>query len=379
MKRILFIDRDGTLIKEAPPTYQVDDFSKLEFYPGMFEFMGRIAREMEYELVMVTNQDGLGTPAFPDKSFWPIQNLVMKSLENEGIHFSGIHIDKSLPEEHSPNRKPGIGMLTGYLNNKEFDIPGSYVIGDRITDVQLARNLGCAAIWIKHDAALGGKEISDSISDLQKQVALETTNWEEIYLYLKSGLRHVVHERNTHETRIRIELNADGQGRSDIHTGLGFFDHMLEQLARHGKLDLSIQVKGDLQIDEHHSIEDTGIALGEAFAMALADKRGMERYGFALPMDDAEARVLLDFGGRTWIVWNASFQREKLGDMPTEMFFHFFKSFSDAARCNLNIECHGENEHHKIEAIFKAFAKAIRMAIKRDPLSNYLPTTKGVV
>jgi len=379
MKRILFIDRDGTLIKEAPPTYQVDDFSKLEFYPGMFEFMGRIAREMEYELVMVTNQDGLGTPAFPDKSFWPIQNLLMKSLENEGIHFSGIHIDKSLPEEHSPNRKPGIGMLVGYLNNKEYDIPGSYVIGDRITDVQLARNLGCAAIWIKHDAALGGKEISDSISDLQKQVALETTNWEEIYLYLKSGLRHVVHERNTHETRIRIELNADGQGRSDIHTGLGFFDHMLEQLARHGKLDLSIQVKGDLQIDEHHSIEDTGIALGEAFAMALADKRGMERYGFALPMDDAEARVLLDFGGRTWIVWNASFQREKLGDMPTEMFFHFFKSFSDAARCNLNIECHGENEHHKIEAIFKAFAKAIRMAIKRDPLSNYLPTTKGVV
>ncbi len=379
MKRILFIDRDGTLIKEAPPTYQVDDFSKLEFYPGMFEFMGRIAREMEYEWVMVTNQDGLGTPAFPDKSFWPIQNLIMKSLENEGIHFSGIHIDKSLPEEHSPNRKPGIGMLTGYLNNKEYDIPGSYVIGDRITDVQLARNLGCAAIWIKHDAALGGKEISDSISDLQKQVALETTNWEEIYLYLKSGLRHVVHERNTHETRIRVELNADGQGRSDIHTGLGFFDHMLEQLARHGKLDLSIQVKGDLQIDEHHSIEDTGIALGEAFAMALADKRGMERYGFALPMDDAEARVLLDFGGRTWIVWNASFQREKLGDMPTEMFFHFFKSFSDAARCNLNIECHGENEHHKIEAIFKAFAKAIRMAIKRDPLSNYLPTTKGVV
>ena len=379
MKRILFIDRDGTLIKEAPPTYQVDDFTKLEFYPGMFEFMGRIAREMEYELVMVTNQDGLGTPDFPDKSFWPIQNLVMKSLENEGIHFSGIHIDKSFPEEHSPNRKPGIGMLTGYLNNKEYDIPGSYVIGDRITDVQLARNLGCAAIWIKHDAALGGKEISDSISDLQKQVALETTNWEEIYLYLKSGLRHVVHERNTHETRIRIELNADGQGRSDIHTGLGFFDHMLEQLARHGKLDLSIQVKGDLQIDEHHSIEDTGIALGEAFAMAQADKRGMERYGFALPMDDAEARVLLDFGGRTWIVWNASFQREKLGDMPTEMFFHFFKSFSDAARCNLNIECHGENEHHKIEAIFKAFAKAIRMAIKRDPLSNYLPTTKGVV
>ncbi len=379
MKRILFIDRDGTLIREAPPTYQVDDFSKLEFYPGMFEFMGRIAREMEYELVMVTNQDGLGTPAFPDKTFWPVQNLLMKSLENEGIHFSGVHIDKSLPEDHSPNRKPGIGMLTGYLNNKEYDIPGSFVIGDRITDVQLARNLGCAAIWIKHDAGLGRKEISDSLSDLEKQVALETTNWEEIYIYLKSGLRHVVHERNTHETRIRIELNADGQGNSEIHTGLGFFDHMLEQIARHGKMDLHIQVKGDLQIDEHHTIEDTGIALGEAFGMALADKRGMERYGFALPMDDAEARVLLDFGGRSWIVWNASFQREKLGDMPTEMFFHFFKSFSDAARCNLNIECHGENEHHKIEAIFKAFARAVRMAIKRDPLSNYLPTTKGFI
>jgi imidazoleglycerol-phosphate dehydratase/histidinol-phosphatase len=378
MKRILIIDRDGTLIKEAPPTYQVDDFSKLEFYPGMFEFMGRIARELDYELVMVTNQDGLGTPAFPDETFWPVQEMVMKSLENEGIHFAEVHIDKSLPAEHSPNRKPGIGMLTGYLNNNDYDIPGSYVIGDRITDVQLAKNLGCSAIWIKQDVNLGGKEVRDSMSDLQKVITLETTRWEEIYLYLKSGLRQVVHERNTNETKIRIELNADGNGKADIHTGLGFFDHMLEQIARHGKMDLKIQIKGDLGIDEHHTIEDTGIALGEAFAKALADKRGMERYGFALPMDDAEARVMLDFGGRNWIVWNATFQREKVGDMPTEMFFHFFKSFSDTARCNLNIECHGENEHHKIEAIFKAFAKAIRMAVKRDPLSNYLPTTKGM-
>jgi imidazoleglycerol-phosphate dehydratase/histidinol-phosphatase len=303
----------------------------------------------------------------------------MKSLENEGIHFSAVHIDRSLPEDHSPNRKPGTGMLRAYLNNKEYDIPGSYVIGDRITDVQLAKNLGCSAIWIRYDENLGGKEIQDSLADLQKAVALETVRWEDIYLFLKSGLRQVVHERNTNETKIRIELNIDGSGKSDIHTGLGFFDHMLEQIARHGKMDLKIIVKGDLQIDEHHTIEDTGIALGEAFAKALADKRGMERYGFALPMDDARAQVLLDFGGRNWIVWNAFFQRERVGDMPTEMFFHFFKSFSDAARCNLNIECHGENEHHKIEAIFKAFAKAVRMAVKRDPLNNYLPTTKGMV
>jgi imidazoleglycerol-phosphate dehydratase/histidinol-phosphatase len=379
MKRLLFIDRDGTLIKEVPPSYQVDDFRKLEFYPAMFEYLGRIARELDYELVMVTNQDGLGQPAFPLDRFQPIQDLIMKSLENEGIHFSAVHIDRSLPEDHSPNRKPGTGMLKAYLNNKEYDIPGSYVIGDRITDVQLAKNLGCSAIWIRYDENLGGKEIQDSLADLQKAVALETVRWEDIYLFLKSGLRQVVHERNTNETKIRIELNIDGSGKSDIHTGLGFFDHMLEQIARHGKMDLKIIVKGDLQIDEHHTIEDTGIALGEAFAKALADKRGMERYGFALPMDDARAQVLLDFGGRNWIVWNAFFQRERVGDMPTEMFFHFFKSFSDAARCNLNIECHGENEHHKIEAIFKAFAKAVRMAVKRDPLNNYLPTTKGMV
>jgi imidazoleglycerol-phosphate dehydratase / histidinol-phosphatase len=379
MKRILFIDRDGTLIKESPPTYQIDDFSKLEFYPGMFEFMGRIAREMDYELVMVTNQDGLGKPEFPESKFWPVQDFVMHALSNEGIQFSQVHIDKSLPGDHSPYRKPGTGMLTAYLNNDQYDIPGSYVIGDRITDVQLAKNLGCKAVWLKQDADLGGKEIKNTVSELEQVVALETVHWSDIYSFLKSGLRQVILERNTSETKVRIELNADGNGKSDIDTGLAFFNHMLDQIARHGRMDLKISVQGDLHIDEHHTIEDTGIALGEAMARALADKRGMERYGFALPMDDADAQVLLDFGGRNWIVWNAFFKREKIGDMPTEMFFHFFKSFSDAARCNLNITCHGDNEHHKIEAIFKAFAKAIRMAVKRDPLSNHLPTTKGII
>jgi imidazoleglycerol-phosphate dehydratase/histidinol-phosphatase len=379
MKRILFIDRDGTLIKESPPTYQIDDFSKLEFYPGVFEFMGRIAREMQYELVMVTNQDGLGGPAFPENKFWPVQDFVMHCFANEGIHFSAVHIDRSFPADNSPTRKPGTGMLKDYLNNAEYDIAASFVIGDRITDVQLAKNLGCKAIWLKQDMSLGATEISDSINDLEKIVALESDQWSNIYSFLKSGLRQVIHERITKETKIRIELNADGIGKADIRTGLSFFDHMLDQIAKHGNLDLSIQVQGDLQIDEHHTIEDTGIALGEAFAKALADKRGMERYGFVLPMDDSDAQVLLDFGGRNWIVWNAHFQREKVGDMPTEMFFHFFKSFSDSARCNLNITCHGDNEHHKIEAIFKAFAKAIRMAVKRDPLSNHLPTTKGII
>jgi imidazoleglycerol-phosphate dehydratase / histidinol-phosphatase len=379
MKRILFIDRDGTLIRESPPTYQIDDFNKLEFYPGVFEFMGRIAREMDYELVMVTNQDGLGQSEFPEDKFWPVQDFVMHCLANEGIRFSAVHIDRSLPADNSPSRKPGTGMLTAYLNNDQYDISGSFVIGDRITDVQLAKNLGCKAIWLKHDAQLGGKEIKDPVSELEQVVALETVHWSAVYSFLKSGLRQVVHERNTRETKIRVELNADGNGKSDIHTGLAFFDHMLDQIARHGRMDLKINVQGDLHVDEHHTIEDTGIALGEAMAKALADKRGMERYGFALPMDDADAQVLLDFGGRNWIVWNVHFLREKVGDMPTEMFFHFFKSFSDAARCNLSITCHGENEHHKIEAIFKAFARTLRMAVKRDPLSDDLPTTKGII
>ncbi|HZE84274.1 MAG TPA: bifunctional histidinol-phosphatase/imidazoleglycerol-phosphate dehydratase HisB [Puia sp.] len=379
MKRILFIDRDGTLIKEAPPTYQIDSFGKLEFYPYMFEYMGKIAREFDYELVMVTNQDGLGTPLFPEDQFWPVQNLVMKSLENEGVHFSAVHIDKSFPKDNAPTRKPGIGMLESYLDNEEYDIENSYVIGDRITDVQLAKNLGCMAIWLNNDPDLGGAEISDARKELDETIALETTQWARIYEFMKLGLRRVIYERNTNETQIKIELNVDGSGKANIVTGLGFFDHMLEQIARHGKMNLTVRVNGDLHIDEHHTIEDTGIALGETFAKALADKRGMERYGFALPMDEADAKVLIDFGGRSWIVWNAEFKREMIGEMPTEMFFHFFKSFSDAARCNLNIECRGENEHHKIEAIFKAFAKAIRMAVKRDPLSNYLPSTKGVL
>jgi imidazoleglycerol-phosphate dehydratase/histidinol-phosphatase len=380
MKGVLFIDRDGTLINEAPPSYQLDSFDKLSFYPHMFEFMGRIAAELDYELVMATNQDGLGTSSFPEDTFWPMHNFVLKSLENEGICFSKVLIDKTYPHENAPTRKPGIGMFTDYLNNAGYDIPNSYVIGDRITDMQLAKNLGCKGIWINNDAGLGAAEINDKVEALrQSTVVLETTEWSRIYEYLKQGLRLVKHQRNTNETRIAIELNMDGNGSASISTGMGFFDHMLEQIARHGKIDLDIRVKGDLHIDEHHTIEDTGIALGEAFAKALADKTGMERYGFALPMDESEAKVLIDFGGRNWIVWNAEFKREKIGEMPTEMFYHFFKSFSDAAKCNLNIECKGENEHHKIEAIFKAFAKAVRMAVKKDPFSNYLPSTKGVL
>jgi imidazoleglycerol-phosphate dehydratase/histidinol-phosphatase len=286
-------------------------------------------------------------------------------------------IDRSFPKDNLDTRKPGIGLLKSYIGNKDYDLENSYVIGDRITDVQLAKNLGCKAIWLNNDPHLGGAEIADSVQQLHGVVALETTDWSTVYEFLKLGLRKVSHVRNTNETQIQIELNLDGEGKSNISTGVGFFDHMLDQIARHGKIDLSIQSKGDLHIDEHHTIEDTGIALGEAFAKALADKRGIERYGFALPMDEAEAKVLIDFGGRNWIVWNAEFRREKIGEMPTEMFFHFFKSFSDGAKCNLNIECHGENEHHKIEAIFKAFAKA--MAVKRDPMSNYLPSTKGVL
>ncbi|MFN5649795.1 MAG: bifunctional histidinol-phosphatase/imidazoleglycerol-phosphate dehydratase HisB [Sphingobacteriales bacterium] len=378
MKKILFIDRDGTMIKEAPPTYQIDAFEKLQFYPEVFKYLGLIAREMDFELVLVTNQDGLGTDVYPEETFWPVHKLVMESFANEGIVFAAEHIDKSFPHENLSTRKPGTGMLTKYMDGS-YDLAASYVIGDRITDVQLAKNLGCRAIWLNNDPELGGKEVSDDAVALQQVSALETGSWEDIYKFLKLGERKLMHERNTNETKIHIELNLDGSGKANIHTGLGFFDHMLDQVARHGKLDLAVKVQGDLHIDEHHTIEDTGIALGEAFAILLTDKRGLERYGFALPMDEAEAKVLIDFGGRNWIVWNAEFKREKIGEMPTEMFFHFFKSFSDAARCNVSIECKGENEHHKIEAIFKAFAKAIKMAVKRDAFSNYLPSTKGVL
>jgi len=380
MKKILFIDRDGTIINEVPPTYQIDSFEKLSFYPKIFRYLGLIATELDFELVMVTNQDGLGTTAFPENSFWPVQDFIMECLSQEGIEFSAVHIDKSFPEENAPTRKPGTGMLTEYINNSNYDLEHSYVIGDRITDVQLAKNLGCKAIWLNMDETLGSNEIQQHAStELEPCIALKTLDWSDIYAFLKLKSRTVIHERKTNETKIFIELNLDGNGTSEIHTGIGFFDHMLDQVARHGKIDLKINAQGDLHIDEHHTIEDTGIALGEAFALALQDKRGMERYGFALPMDDASAKVLIDFGGRNWLVWDAEFKREKIGDMPTEMFFHFFKSFTDAAKCNLNVSCKGENEHHKIEAIFKAFAKAIKMAIKRDPFSNYLPSTKGVL
>lgn len=379
MKKILFIDRDGTLINEAPPTYQLDSFDKVTFYPGMFTWMGKVAREMDFELVMVTNQDGLGTPKFPEEAFLPPHNLVMRNLESEGIHFSEVLIDKTYPEENAPTRKPGTGMLTHYINNPEYDMAGSYVIGDRITDMQLAKNLGCKGIWLNLDEALGAAEISDTLKNLENTIVLKTKSWEDIYAYLQLKERRVQHERNTNETRILIDINLDGTGKCEIETGLGFFDHMLHQLGRHSGIDLKITTKGDLHIDEHHTIEDAGIALGEAFGKALGNKAGIERYGFLLPMDDCLAQVGIDFGGRPWLVWHADFKREKIGEMPTEMFYHFFKSFSDAAKCNLNIKAEGDNEHHKIEAIFKAWAKAIKMAIKRTPGNSQLPSTKGVL
>jgi imidazoleglycerol-phosphate dehydratase / histidinol-phosphatase len=378
-KRILFIDRDGTLIKEAPPTYQLDSFEKVEFYPSMFEYMRRIATELDFELVMVTNQDGLGTATFPENTFWPVHNFIMKALENEKIFFSNIYIDKTFPAENAPTRKPGTGMLTNYLDNKEYDLAGSFVIGDRITDVQLAKNLGCKAIWLNNDPSLGGGEIKDTVTALQEVITLETTDWKNIYELLKLGKRQIQHQRNTNETKISITLNLDGTGVTEINTGLHFFNHMLDQLGRHSGIDLAIAVDGDLHIDEHHTIEDTAIALGEAFSLALGNKKGIERYGFLLPMDDCLAQAAIDFGGRSWLVWDAKFSREKIGDMPTEMFYHFFKSFSDAAKCNLNIKAEGENEHHKIEAIFKALAKSVKMAIKRDPDNMQLPSTKGIL
>lgn len=379
MRKILFIDRDGTLIQEAPPTYQLDSFSKLAFYPDMFTWMKKIANELDFELIMVTNQDGLGTSSFPEETFWPVHEFVMTALENESIFFSNVHIDRTFPADHSPTRKPATGMLTQYLNNPDYDIPGSFVIGDRITDVQLAKNLGCKAIWLNNDASLGAAEVNNDMTSLRDVIGLETISWKDIWEYLRLGQRELVHERNTNETKIRIALNLDGQGKTNIRTGLHFFDHMLDQLGRHSGMDLAITVQGDLHIDEHHTIEDTGIALGEAILLALENKKGVARYGFTLPMDEALAQVALDFGGRSWLVWTAEFKREKIGDMPTEMFYHFFKSFSDAARCNLNIKVEGENEHHKIESIFKALAKSIKMALKRDPENMQLPSTKGIL
>lgn len=375
--RILFIDRDGTLIQE-PRDHQIDSLEKLTYYPRVFQAMASIAR-LDFELVMVTNQDGLGTQAFPEDTFWPVQDKIIEAFAGEGVHFSEVFIDRSVPADKAPTRKPGTGMLTRYIDNPAYDLKGSFVIGDRITDVALAANLGCRAIWLNNGSAAGTSELTGDSGALTAAVALETQDWNAVYAFLKLASRTVTHSRNTKETKISVTVNLDGTGQARIHTGLGFFDHMLEQIARHGQLDLDIQVGGDLHIDEHHTIEDTAITLGEAMLEALGDKRGMERYGFTLPMDDCLAQVAVDFGGRSWLVWDAAFRREKIGEMPTEMFFHFFKSFSDAARCNLNIRAEGENEHHKIEAIFKAFAKAIRMAIRRDPDSRQLPSTKGVL
>lgn len=378
-KKVLFIDRDGTLIKEAPPTYQLDSFPKLEFYPHMFEYMTKIAKELDYELVMVTNQDGLGTDVFPENTFLPVHDFIMKALANEDIHFDKVFIDRTFPHDNAATRKPGTGMLTAYLESEDYDMKNSFVIGDRITDVLLAKNLGCKAFWLNNHDDLGAAEIKETAGHLAETIALETTEWKEIYDFLKRFPRKIRHERNTNETKIAVEVGLDGSGKADIKTGLSFFDHMLEQIARHGNIDLNIECKGDLHIDEHHTIEDVGIALGEAVAKALGDKRGIERYGFLLPMDDCLAQVALDFGGRSWLVWDAEFKREKIGEMPAEMFYHFFKSFSDAAKCNLNIKAEGTNEHHKIESIFKAFAKAIKMAVKRGINNNLLPSTKGVL
>jgi len=372
MKKVLFIDRDGTLALE-PTDYQLDALDKLGFYPGVFQYLGRIAKEMDYELVMVTNQDGLGTASFPEDIFWPTHDFMLTALKNEGIVFDEIFIDKSLPEDNAPTRKPKTGMLTAYLNNADYDLANSYVIGDRLSDMQLAQNLGAKGILLQYDDRM----VLDISDELKSVIALQTQTWEAIYTLLKAGSRRAVHTRTTKETDISIELNLDGTGQSNIDTGIAFFDHMIDQLARHGGIDIALTTKGDLEVDEHHTIEDTAIALGEAFAMALGTKLGMERYGFCLPMDDCLAQVAIDFGGRAWLMWDAKFKRELIGKMPTEMFFHFFKSFADGAKANLNIKAEGHNEHHKIEAIFKAFAKAIKAAIKRDAEKLVLPSTKG--
>lgn len=362
MKKVLFIDRDGTLIIEPPIDFQVDSLEKLEFYPFVFQYLGRIAKELDYELVIVSNQDGLGTASFPEATFWPAQNKMIRAFQNEGIVFSEVLIDRSFPEENAPTRKPGTALLTHYLKGS-YDLANSYVIGDRATDVQLAQNLGCKSIFL---------------GNLAMKADFCSSSWADIYTFLTRQPRTAHVTRQTNETNITIDLNLDGTGKDTINTGLGFFDHMLTQIAKHGNIDLSIQAKGDLHIDEHHTIEDVAITLGQAFLQALGTKKGIERYGFLLPMDDCLAQVAVDFGGRPWLEWNADFKREKVGDMPTELFMHFFKSFSDHAKCNLNIKAEGFNEHHKIEAIFKAFAKAINMAIRKT--TNYsIPSTKGTL
>ncbi|MCH2488998.1 MAG: bifunctional histidinol-phosphatase/imidazoleglycerol-phosphate dehydratase HisB [Flavobacteriales bacterium] len=376
-KRVLFIDRDGTIIKETVDE-QIDAFEKMIFYPKVFMNLGKIAKELDFELVMITNQDGLGTETFPEDTFWPVHNFIIKAFENEGIEFNEVLIDRTFPEENAATRKPGTGLLTKYFS-EAYDLANSFVIGDRLTDIELAKNLGAKGIFINDETNLGTNEITVAKKELDATIALETNDWEKIYEFLVCEARTAQLVRKTNETDIEIQLNLDGSGKSNIDTGIAFFDHMLDQLARHGQMDLTIKVKGDLEVDEHHTIEDTAIALGEVFAKALGNKLGIERYGFCLPMDDCLAQVAIDFGGRNWLVWKAEFKREMIGQMPTEMFFHFFKSFTDGAKANLNIKAEGTNEHHKIEAIFKAFAKAIKVAVKRDPSKMVLPSTKGVL
>ncbi|WP_299208997.1 bifunctional histidinol-phosphatase/imidazoleglycerol-phosphate dehydratase HisB [uncultured Dokdonia sp.] len=376
-KKVLFIDRDGTIIKETVDE-QIDAFEKMIFYPKAFTWLGKIAQELDYELVMITNQDGLGTDVFPEDTFWPVHNFILKSFENEGVVFDKVFLDRTFPHENADTRKPGTGLLTEYFS-EDYDLANSFVIGDRLTDMQLATNLGAKGIYINDETHLGTGEITIKRSELDKDIALESNDWQKIYEFLKLEDRIRTLSRKTNETDIQITINLDGTGKSSIDTGIAFFDHMLDQLARHGAMDLDIQVKGDLEVDEHHTIEDTAIALGEIFADALGNKLGIERYGFCLPMDDCLAQAAIDFGGRNWLVWEADFKREMIGKMPTEMFYHFFKSFTDGAKANLNIKAEGTNEHHKIEAIFKAFAKAIKVAIKRDPDKMILPSTKGML
>ncbi len=377
MKKVLFIDRDGTMIKETIDE-QIDGFDKMIFYPKCIPFLSKIAQELDFELVMITNQDGLGTASFPEETFWPVHNFIMKTYENEGVIFDNVFLDRTFPHENKNTRKPGTGLLTDYFSS-EYDLANSFVIGDRLTDVELAKNLGSKAIFINDNTNLGTGEISVKREELDFCIALETNDWQKIYEFLKLESRSASIIRKTNETDIFINLNLDGTGKSKIETGIAFFDHMLDQIARHGQMDLEILVKGDLQVDEHHTIEDTAIALGEVFAKALGNKLGIERYGFCLPMDDCLAQVAIDFGGRNWLVWETEFKREMIGQMPTEMFFHFFKSFTDGAKANLNIKAEGTNEHHKIEAIFKAFAKAIKVAVKRDVEKMILPSTKGML